>query len=464
MPSEARVPGRFLLAGLIVAGVACSAHATLRVHPDNPRYFADAGGRAVLLAGSHTWPNLVDIGSGVPPPVFDFPAYLRWMTGYGHNFIRGWAWEPTKWDTSRMRNPDWRNGAHTVAPHPWPRTGPGLALDGLPRFDLSRHNPAYLERLRDRLAQARAAGVYLSVMLFEGYGVQFQADAWPNHPFHPANNINGIDADANGDGKALEVHQLAVPRVTALQESYLRWLVTGLNDFDNLLFEVSNETHPASTDFQYHVIRLVKRIEATLPRQHPVGMTYQNRRGRNETLFAGPADWISPNSEGGWRDDPPDAGGRKVVLNDTDHLWGVGGDALWVWKTVTRGGNPIFMDTYDGRVLGRVRTQDEGPRRAMGVAIALTRRLDLARAVPRPALASTGYCLADPDSGYIVLLPEGGDCEVDLSAARGGFAVEWRPAGGTVVRTGELVQGGAKRRLRSPLEGPAVLFLSAAGP
>jgi hypothetical protein len=360
-----------------------------------------------------------------------------------------------------MKNREWRNGAHTVAPHPWRRIGPGLANDGRPKFDLERLNPDYLERIRTRLAQARAAGVYVSVMLFEGYGVQFQADAWPNHPFNPANNINGVDSDPNGDGKGIEVHQLAVPRVTAIQEAYLRWLVTGLNDFDNLLYEVSNETHPGSTEFQYHVIRFVQQVEAGLPHQHPVGMTYQNRRGQNETLFAGPADWVSPNSEGGWRDDPPDLRGRKIVFSDTDHLWGVGGDATWVWKTVTRGANPIFMDTYDGKVLGKVRPQDEGPRRAMGAAIVLTRRMNLARATPQNALASTGYCLAEPGRAYLVFLPAGGECEVDLAAGRGQFAVEWRSADRSEPQAGAPVAGGGRRALQSTFAGPAVLFLSA---
>lgn len=49
---------------------------------------------------------------------------------------------------------------------------------------------------------------------------------------------------------------------------------------------------------QYHVIRYVKQIESSLPKQHPIGMTYQNRRGKNQTLLEGPADWISPYSEG----------------------------------------------------------------------------------------------------------------------------------------------------------------------
>jgi hypothetical protein len=33
----------------------------LRVHEDNPRYFADDSGKAILLAGSHTWAVMQDM-------------------------------------------------------------------------------------------------------------------------------------------------------------------------------------------------------------------------------------------------------------------------------------------------------------------------------------------------------------------------------------------------------------------
>jgi len=334
-----------------------------------------------------------------------------------------------------------------------------LAIDGRPKFDLSQHNPEYLDRIRTRLAKARNAGVFMSVMLFEGYGVQFQKDAWPNHSMNPLNNINDVDGDKNGDGKGIEIHQLARKRVTKIQEAYLRWLVAGLNEFDNLLFEVSNETHPSSTEWQYHVIRFVKEVEKSLPNQHPVGMTYQNNHGVNQKLWESSADWISPNREGGYRDDPPDGKGAKVVISDTDHLWGVGGDATWVWKSVTRGLNPIFMDTYDGKVLGKVRPEDEAPRKAMGRAIEYAQRMNLARATPHNELSSTGFCLAEPGVTYLVFAAEGGDIEVDLTAGGGPFTGEWRSAATDEVVSVPSVSGGGKQTLRAPFNEATVLFL-----
>lgn len=431
----------------------------LRPHPENPRYFTDDTGQAILLAGSHTWPNLVDMGPTDPPTAFDFDAYLAWLKSYGHNFTRGWAWEPTRWDTTAMKNRAWRNANHHVAPQPWKRSGPGLALDGKPKFDLENLDPDYLERIKTRVAKAQEAGIFMSVMLFEGFGVQFLKDAWPNHPFNAANNVNEVDGDKNGDGKGIEIHQMARKRVTRVQKAYVRWMVEALNDFDNLLYEISNETHPGSTEWQYNMIDFIKKCEKDLPKQHPVGMTFQNKRGLNQKLFDGPADWVSPNPEGGYRDNPPDTEGRKVIIIDTDHLWGIGGDATWVWKSVTRGLNPIFMDTYDAKVLGKVRPEDEGPRMAMGHAIEYSRRMNLERATPCGDLASTGYCLAEAGVTYLVFAPDGGDVEVDLSASEGVFTVEWRnPANGETT-TAAAVDGRGKRILRAPFEGAAALFL-----
>ena len=57
----------------------------LHVSTDNPRYFADASGNVVYLAGSHTWLNFQDIGGSDPPPVFDYPAYLDFLVANNHN-------------------------------------------------------------------------------------------------------------------------------------------------------------------------------------------------------------------------------------------------------------------------------------------------------------------------------------------------------------------------------------------
>ncbi len=161
----------------------------LRICPDNPRYFADADGNAILLVGSHVWYNLVDMGAQDPPKQFDYEAYLDWMGKYNHNFMRMWAWEMVKWDT-QGNNATFRNDntEFHVNPHPWQRTGTGNALDGKPKFDLTKFEPEYFQRLTDRIDLSRKRGIYVSVMLFEGWAMQRVENVWKSHPFNPENN------------------------------------------------------------------------------------------------------------------------------------------------------------------------------------------------------------------------------------------------------------------------------------
>ena len=428
----------------------------LRIHPKNPRYFTDDGKRVVYLTGSHTWSNLQDMGPSDPPPAFDFNAYLDFLVQHNHNFIRLWRWEA----------PRYRYGQGAVSfcePHPWLLTGPGLARDGKPKFDLTKFNEAYFKRLRQRVEAALKRGIFVSIMLFEGHCLQFADEGREFHPFHPDNNINGI-----GWKDWKDYYTLANPKILELQEAYVRKVIDTVNDLDNVLYEICNEAGGYSTEWQYHMIRFVKAYEAKKRKQHPVGMTFQYQGGTNANLFNSPADWISPNPEGGYRDDPPPNDGRKVVLNDTDHLWGEGGNPQWVWKTFTRGHYPLFMDrivaltsktvTWAGRK-GEDIPGAEEIRKAMGVTRKVAERVDLATMLPLPDIASTRYCLAEPGRQYIVYAPSGGEVTVNLTNAKGKFKAGWvHPIEGTTKSVG-IVEGGTLRTLKPPFEGDAVLLL-----
>jgi hypothetical protein len=404
------------------------------------------------------------MGRGDPPGPFDFDAYLDLLGRHGHNFIRLWAWDSTTWDT-RANGALGKDFVHYVAPLPWPRTGPGAALDGKPRFDLSRFDDAYFERLRARTGAAGRRGIYVSVMLFEGWGL-FHANrgraapegwAWRGHPFHPENNVNGINADLDKNALGGAVHRLGNREVNAIQAAYIRKVVDTVNDRDNVLFEVINEG--GQKDWDWWVVETVREHERRKPRQHPVGLTGHGAE-RLPSLLASPADWISPGRVDGYGEDPPAWEGKKVRLLDTDHIWGVGGNPAWAWKSFVRGHNPLFMDPYDNAVLGRGAPEQWEPlRRALGETRRLAGRVDLAAMVPRADLASTTYCLARPGVEYVVLLPEGGEVEVDLSGATEAFRAEWiHPTTGRSTPS-EPVSGGGRRTLKAPVPGPSILYL-----
>jgi hypothetical protein len=457
-----------IVAALLVASCASlaaaqSASGPLRVHPTNPRYFADASGRAVYLTGSHTWLNLQDGVLTDPPPAFDYTRYLEFLASHQHNFFRLWTWEQSTWAVEETPT-------YHFAPGPFLRTGPGAGLDGKPRFDLTRFNQAYFDRMRQRIMDAGARGMYVSVMLFNGWSVSFPkggeaaSNPWRGHPFNASNNINGINGDPNGDGSGSEVHTLAVPAVRAVQEAYIRKVVDTVNDLDNVLYEISNESNGDSTPWQYQMITFIKGYQAGKPKQHPVGMTVEWPSGSNAELFASPADWISPNEYA----DPPPSDGRKVIVGDTDHIWGIGGDRVWVWKSFTRGLHTIFMDQYDDsyRLRGGGYTRDNpndvSLRRNMGYTRQYADRINLAAMTPRGDLASSGYALANAaaEGGqYLVYLPAGGVVSVNLSATSRTLAVEWfNPASGQPV-SGSPVAGGATRSFTAPFSGDAVLYI-----
>ena len=313
-------------------------------------------------------------------------------------------------------------------------------------------------------------------MLFDGWSVAAKGDEplnnpWKGHPFNAANNINSIDGDTDHDGNGLEVQTLGNGDVTALQDAYVRKVIDAVGDLDNVLYEIDNEGDPSSKTWQYHMIQVIRDYEAMKGKQHPVGMTPMWPTGPDADLTASGADWIATT---GNLEVPSNANGAQVLFSDTDHLCGICGSVGWVWKSFTKGQNPILMDGYDGLAVG-LGSEDysstdaiwETLRKNMGSARSYAQRMDLALAIPHGdkvleyngTTAQTGYCLARPGSYYLVFLPGGGNVTLDLSEVGGSLSVEWfNPTTGAMTPAAP-VPGGPARTLTAPFGGDAVLFL-----
>jgi hypothetical protein len=492
----------------------------LVVSKTNPRYFTGASEpdrKAVYPTGSHIWNNFHDgMGPGPDcaetPEQFDYDAYLKFLKGHGHNFIRLWRWEQFKSQAAG-------GGYHLcMTPQPWVRTGPGTAKDGKPKFDLASFDQAYFERLRDRVIAAGNEGIYVAVMLFDGFAIHLSPapDNVEGHPFHVANNINGIGINSILDHQVLPLD----PRVQTLQETYIRKVVDTLHDLPNVLWEVANESSGGgtidqnfaqmigysdvpewgdSTEWQYWVIDVVKRHEQEKGYdQHPVGMTMQfpvkDQTKVNEPLFKSKAEWISPGyddeifAQGGhpqapgsppsrWLDNPPPNDGRKVVINDTDH-YSRSADALWAWKSFLRGHHPILMD-YG--IIAGLNPPDpsggapgvppyaayEAARYAMGDTLRYAQKINLIDMEPHDDLSSTGYVLANPDQEYLVLQPSEITEPFTVRLGVGAYSVEWfsvdrretKAAGNVTVE----IEGSTSFTAPFVEPGPAVLYLKRVG-
>ena len=108
------------------------------------------------------------------------------------------------------------------------------------------------------------------------------------------------------------------------------------------------------------------------------------------------------------------------MIADTDHLWGIGGHADWVWRTFTRGHNILYMDPYAYlHLVPGYPDGDEGPRKAMGRCAAVSRSIDLAEMVPRTDLTSTGFALVAEGREYLIYHPYGDPVFVDLVGMEG---------------------------------------------
>ncbi|WP_404423336.1 DUF6298 domain-containing protein [Nibricoccus sp. IMCC34717] len=459
---------------------------------ENPNYFTDASGKAIVLTGSHTWANFQEIGEPSQAP-FDWSGYLDLMQGHGHNFMRLWVWE-------QSAKAAWTSVDIRVDPLPYPRvTGQGLAADGGGRFDLTRWNEDYFKRLRQRVQEAGQRGIYVSVMLFQGWSLNKtnnpNGEVGHHHPYAEGNNINGVSFPITQDDSDTKptLHSLKLPHILALQEAYVRKVIETVNDLDNVLYEVINEG--GGYEWQCHIVNFVHATEAKLPKQHPIGMTARvSPPLANAHFERSPADWISPQVEPhdwaypgvklieDYMINPLVNRTGKVVILDTDHLWGHGGTFDWAWKSFCRGHNPIFMDPWQhlpgkldrdkvpwmflkGGISKDTRDfPDWDPLRAnLGYIQKLAARCDLARMRPVDTLTTSPWTLANPAVEYVVYLPTGGDVTLNMDGATGQFEIEWfLPTQNRWIQTAEKLDAKNFVVLEAPFTGPAVLHLKKA--
>jgi hypothetical protein len=203
--------------------------------------------------------------------------------------------------------------------------------------------------------------------------------------------------------------------------------------------------------------------------RHPVLMTAMWPSGPdvNEWLWHSPAEAVSPSSlrryvgiGADYTLDPPAGDGRKVVIADTDHIWGIGGDVDWVWRALMRGLNPIFMDPWDGDFVVH---PPYGPtvRPAMGLARRLVDRFDVATLEPCDELASSGFALARGDRSVILAFqPDGEKLGLDLRGVEGRFVAAWHHVSLGAETPAPEVQGGGVAHLATPYADGSVLVLT----
>ena len=287
---------------------------------DNPNYFKDASGTVITLNGSQTWNTLQDWGSNGSPQTLDFGAFVKFLTAHGHNFTLLWATELPRFcsfPATASSPPEM-----TVTPHPWQRTGPGNATDAAPKFDLSKFDQSYFDRLRARTEALRNAGIYAGVYLFTGEWLNSFRCPADGYPFTGANNVNGVDDGYKTGRQGIGAVTMTAPNaITKFQDAYVEKVIDTLSDLPNVLWVISEEAPPNSTWWNNHQIAHIRAYESRKTYHHPIG--YATLIGTPDSiLYNSDADWVKPQT----RISPLSSCGSgkpscKVNVNDSDHTY-----------------------------------------------------------------------------------------------------------------------------------------------
>jgi hypothetical protein len=203
------------------ATAAVGAERPLALHPENSHYFLFRGRPAVLITSGEHYGAVLNLD-------FDYVRYLDELKAHGFNLTRTFA------GSYREVPGSFAITGNTLAPAagrficPWAPSGGG-------KFDLSQWDDAYFRRLKDFVAEAGKRGVVVELVLF---CTMYDDRLWEASPLSARNNVNGVGRVGRG-----EVYALKEEGLTAIQEAMARKLVSELQDFDNVYFEVCNEPY-----------------------------------------------------------------------------------------------------------------------------------------------------------------------------------------------------------------------------
>jgi len=198
-----------------------------------------------------TQPAVTRFAPGLAGPIFtdDLDELTNTMVAKHQVVLRhhyGLWYDRRRMDHERFRRPD-----GDVWPpfyeQPFARSGQGSAWDGLSRYDLTRYNPWYFQRLREFAGFARAKGLVLVNEMYFQHNILEAGAHWVDSPWRPTNNINGTKftepVPFTGDTMkmAAEFYNLSDPAYRALHRAYIRHCLANLADEPNVIHTLTAE-------------------------------------------------------------------------------------------------------------------------------------------------------------------------------------------------------------------------------
>lgn len=450
-----------LFLALVCSSVA--ADQPLALHPDNPHYFQFRGKPTVLITSGEHYGAVLNRD-------FDFEKYLDELARHGLNLTR--TFSGAYCEDSKSFNIT-RN---TLAPAegklicPWARSDePGYARGGN-KFDLSKWDEAYFRRLETFLAEAGKRGVVVELVLFCPF---YQDSMWLLSPMNASNNVNGVgkvdresvyNREKNGE-------------LQRVQEAVVRKLVTELNRFDNLYFEVCNEPYfgGVTDDWQRRIVDVIVEAEKSLPNKHLISQNIANGSKKIENPhpavsifnfhYASPPSAVKENF------------GLGKVIGDNETGFKGTGDTHYRmegWEFLLAGGGLYnnldysFAAGYeDGTFEYPAKTPgggNAGFRKQMAVLAKFLNGFDFLRMTPDEAVVQGGLpnkararALSEPGKQYALYFFGGSSAKPKLALPPGKYQVEWlSPITSEVLKSETITARDGSTELASPQYDPDI--------
>jgi hypothetical protein len=240
----------------------------IALHPDNPHYFQWRGRPTILITSAEHYGAVMNLD-------FDYRKYLDTLAADGMNYTRVFsgAYVEPQGAFKIARN--------TLAPTPgrylapWARSSQPGHPDGGNKFDLTRWDDAYLARLKAFVAHAATRNVVVELTLF---CPMYEDVQWSLSPMNAANNVNSVGAVGRNEVYTLDRD----PALLRVQEALTRKLVTELNAFPNLFFEIANEPYfgGVTMAWQHRIADIIVETERALPSKHLIAQNIANKSAK----------------------------------------------------------------------------------------------------------------------------------------------------------------------------------------
>jgi hypothetical protein len=257
----------------------------IKLDPENPHYFLFRGQPTILVSAAEHYGAVVNLD-------FDYIPYLNELQSRGLNLVQiysGSLVEDVNSNGLGYNNPLAPRPGRLVVP--WMRSStPGFASGGN-KFDLSRFDPAYFDRLKEFISQAGKRGIVVEIQFFWSF---YRDDIWDISPLNVKNNVNGI-----GNGDRNSPYNSSDPALMEVQTAMVTKFVSELKGFDNIYYEVASGTTlgSASEAWSDHIIATIGRTEATLPTPHLISQTLLGEKVRPTNPAVSVFDFPAPDPD-----------------------------------------------------------------------------------------------------------------------------------------------------------------------